>query len=55
MTTTQIPADTDCTCGRHDRDGAPLGCFHDDEDRDDRPVAEAPAGPLALSYDDEPF
>jgi hypothetical protein len=56
-----MPADTDtdlrpaprCTCGARDRDGAPLGCWHDDLDA---PVpAPVAAGPLALSWDDEAF
>jgi hypothetical protein len=61
-----MPADTDtdlrsaprCTCGARDRDGAPLGCWHDDvepEPERNPLLALAVYGPVGYSCDDEAF
>jgi hypothetical protein len=46
-----------CTCSTVASDGAPVGCFHDDFDRDDAPtfgpVDTRPAVPAPWRADDD--
>jgi hypothetical protein len=61
MTTNELDETTTptlpCTCGVRDRDGAPVGCWHDDDDEapaERNPVlALAVYGPVGY-YDDDP-